>query len=100
MKTVIFDNNKSTEYSNITHLINMGESIIPEDVRIYLAQIGENTENIETTPYFGSFNYKESVQLMVVGHFGRQYDFNFIDNSSVYPLFISFGWKDYFLIDR
>lgn len=30
MKTVIFDNNKSTEYSNITHLINMGESIIPE----------------------------------------------------------------------
>lgn len=100
MKTVIFDNNKSTEYSNITHLINMGESIVPEAVKIYLAQIGEKSENIETTPYFGSFNYKESVQLMVVGHFGRQYDFNFIDNSAVHPLFISFGWKDYFLMQR
>lgn len=100
MNIIIFDNDKSTIFGKITHMINMGESIVPEAVRQYLLQVGEDITGIKTMQYFGECNLDEPGRLIVVGHFGRQYETSFMKNSNVTPLFISFGWKDYYLTEE
>lgn len=97
MKIAIFDNDKATKFGKITHMVNLGESIVPEAVRQYLIQIGEDISDISTTQYFGNCHFDEPHRLLVTGHFGRQFEVAFMKNRNVMPIFISFAWKDFFL---
>lgn len=99
MKIVIFDNYKSTGYGLITKRINMGETIIPLAVKSFLSSFEIDEDELDTIQYFGDCSLPEKEKLLVVGHFGRQYEVAFMRDRNVVPVFISFAWKDYFLTD-
>lgn len=100
MQYVKFDNKKATEYGRIVKAINLGESVIPLAVDELLDYARIDRKMVGAIPYYGEDDVKGEHYLIVAGHFGRQYEMEFMDNPYARPLFISFGIKDFILTSK
>ena len=99
MKIAKFSNNISTEYNRRTGMINMGDSIISLAIENVLDIVGADKKEAIEIPLYGNHNVSEECLLPVCGHFGRQYDMDFLNHPKLHPIFLGFGIKDEFLME-
>lgn len=100
MKYAKFVNTKSVDYNVITGMINMGDNIQSFAIDNLFKYAGIESSSIVGVPFYGKPVTSEPCYLIVNGHFGRQYDMDFMENSDIYPIFIGFAIKDSFLLQE
>ncbi len=100
MKIAKFSNNISTEYNRRTGMVNMGDSIISLAIENVLDIVGADKRDAIEIPLYGKHDVSEDCLLPVCGHFGRQYDMDFMNHSNLHPIFMGFGIKDEFLTEN
>lgn len=98
MKYAKFVNTKLVDYNVLTEMINMGDSIQSFAIDNLFAYAGVDKKDVVGVPFYGDAVVHEPSHLIVQGHFGRQYDMDFMNNPDIYPIFIGFGLKDSFLL--
>ncbi len=99
MKYAKFVNTKPVGYHNIVQMSNMGDSVQAFAVDYLFRYAGVDENDIIGIPY-RSAEVEEPCYLVVQGHFGRQYDMDFMRNDNIRPVFIGFALKDIFLTDE
>lgn len=99
MKYARLTNTTTVAYNSVTGMINMGDSIQTFAVNNLFRYAKIKPDNIIDIPLYGKATTNEPCYLVVQGHFGRQYDLDFMDNPNIHPIFIGFAFKDSFLLD-
>lgn len=98
MKYAKFVNTKPVRYHDIVRMTNMGDSVQSFAVDYLFRYAGVEPNDVIQIP-FRSAVTEEPCYLVIQGHFGRQYDMDFMYNSNIHPIFIGFALKDSFLTD-
>lgn len=96
MKYAKFVNTQLVEYNAITGMINIGDNIQSHAMDILFRYAGIDKKNILEIPFYGSSKTDEPCYLIAHGHFGRQYDMDFMNNPEICPIFIGFACKDFY----
>lgn len=100
MKYARFVNTEVVNYNSITKMINMGDSIQAFAVENLLSYAGIDQSDIFEIPLYSKHVAPEPCYLVLQGHFGRQYEMSFMDDTNIHPIFIGFGLKDSFLLPK
>lgn len=100
MRYARFCNTKRGEYVSTVKQINMGDDIQSFAVEKLFQYAGIRSEELIKLPYFQNIAVEEPCYLVVQGHFGRQYDMEFMNNSYIHPIFFGFALKDSFLLKK
>lgn len=94
MKYAKFVNTQLVDYNALTGMINIGDNIQSYAMDILFRYAGIDKKNILEIPFYGSSKTDEPCYLIAHGHFGRQYDMDFMNNPDICPIFIGFACKD------
>lgn len=101
MKYAQFANMKVGEYISTVGIVNMGDNIQSFAIAKVLKEAGIAEKDIIRIPFFGErIMVDEPCSLVVQGHFGRQYDMEFMHNPYICPIFIGFALKDSVLLQE
>lgn len=101
MKYAQFANIKAGEYMSTVGQVNMGDSIQSFAIAKIFKEAGVEEKDIVKIPFFAEeITVDEPCYLVVQGHFGRQYDMEFMHNPYIHPIFMGFALKDAVLLEE
>ena len=94
MKYGVFVNTCSSRYRRIVNTFNMGDSYVSFSIKSILNDIGIIDDDIIKIAFEDAGNVNEECRVIASGHFRKQYNFDFINQNKVDPIYLGYSITD------